>query len=73
MGGASAKTRKAIGRDRYLTKMRYWGRNSKTKGAVRVADEIETVEGEGESNSAFYSAMYKGIYTKRSFKMKGLA
>jgi hypothetical protein len=43
----------------------------KTKGAVRVANEIETVGGEGESNSALYPTMYKGIYTKRPFKMKG--
>ena len=45
----------------------------KTKGAIRVANKIGTVEGEGELNSAFYSTMYKGIYTKRPFKMKGKA
>jgi hypothetical protein len=43
----------------------------KTKGAVQVANKIETVGGEGELNSAFYFTMYKGFYTKRPFKMKG--
>jgi hypothetical protein len=36
-----------------------------------VANEICTIEGEEESDSAYFSAIYKGIYTKRQFKMKG--